>query len=53
MPIIKTCVSAFNLLQDVGGFRGPDEGLWVLIVAVDVFVDCGDQLFDAAEDAAP
>jgi hypothetical protein len=31
----------------------PDEGLWVLIVNVDVIPNCHNQLFEVLEDAAP
>jgi hypothetical protein len=49
---IKDCSGSFNLLQDVGGLRGPDEGLGFFVVAIDVFVDRSDEFFDAAEDTA-
>jgi hypothetical protein len=29
-------VGAFDVLQDIGGFCGPDEGIWGLVVAVDI-----------------
>jgi hypothetical protein len=45
-------MGAFDLLQDVGCFSSPDERLGVLIVQVDVVVDGGHELFDAAEDSA-
>ena len=46
-------MSACDLFQDVSGLCGPDEGLWVIVVAVDVFCDGGDELFKVLEYAAP
>jgi len=46
-------LSAGDFFQDVCGFGGPDEGLWVVVVPVDVVTDGGDELLDVLEDAAP
>ena len=43
----------FSRFQDVCRFGGPDEGLGVLVVSVDVFSDGDDQLFEVLEDAGP
>ena len=43
---------ALDLLQDVGGLGGPDEGFGAFIVMVDVIEDGRNQLLDAAEDSA-
>ncbi len=32
---------------------GPDEGLWVVVVAVDVVTDGHNELFEILEDSAP
>jgi hypothetical protein len=50
---MKCDASTFDLLEDVGGFRGPDEWFGMFIVAVDVFADSCDQLLHAAEGATP
>jgi hypothetical protein len=50
LPIIQGCSGTFNLLQDVGSFGGPDEGLWLFIVLVDGISDGHNQFFDVAED---
>ena len=42
-----------NLFQDVARLRGPNEGLWVLVVAIDVIADHHDELFEVVEYAAP
>jgi len=52
MPIMKSRKGTFDLLEDVGGFGGPYEGLGVLVVTVDIFVDSCDQFLDAAKDPA-
>ena len=41
--------STLDLLQDVGSFGGPDEGLWVGVVARNIFFNGFDQLRDAGE----
>ena len=41
--------SALDLLQDVGSFGRPDEGLGIGVVARDVFFNGFDQLRDASE----
>jgi hypothetical protein len=46
-------LSAGDFFEDVGSFGGPDEGLWILVVVVDVVADGQDELFEVAEDAAP
>jgi len=48
---MKGGASALDLLQDVGGFCGPDERLGVFVVQVDVVKDCRNEFFDIAEDA--
>jgi len=52
MPIMKGSAGAFDFLEDVGGLGGPDEGLGVLVVAVDVVIDGSDEFFQAAKHAA-
>ena len=46
-------MSASDFFQDVVGLGGPDEGLRIVIVLVDVVTDGGDQLFEILEDSAP
>ena len=43
--------SALDLLQDVGGLGGPDEGFGVVVVMDDVVEDRGNQFLDAAKDS--
>ena len=50
---IPRSLSAGDLFQDVICFGGPDEGLGILIVAVDVISDGYDELFEVLEGAAP
>ena len=50
---IKRSLSASDFFEDVRGFRGPDEGFWILVVVVDVVTDGHDELFQVLEDAAP
>src|SRR6185437_6995174 len=49
MPIIQGPAGALDLFEDVGGFRGPDERLGLIVVLVDVSTDGHDQLLDIAE----
>src|ERR1700679_3607411 len=46
-------LSASPFFEDVVSLCCPDEGLRVLIVAVDVFSDSHDQLFEVLKDSAP
>ena len=48
MPIMKAGAGAFDFLEDVGSLCGPDERLGVLVVAIDVVIDGGDEFFHAA-----
>jgi hypothetical protein len=48
---MKGRAGALDLLQDVGCFGGPDEGLGMVVVVVDVVEDGRDQLLDIAEDS--
>ena len=43
---------AGDLLQDVAGLCGPDKGLGILVVAVDIVTDGHDELFEVVEHAA-
>jgi len=53
----STCIQGsagvFDLLQDIGGTGGPDEGFGALVVTVDISADSHDQLFQIAKDAEP
>jgi hypothetical protein len=40
-------------LQDVVGLGGPDEGLGILVMAIDVLSDGHDELLQVLEDATP
>ena len=51
MPIIQLGARTLDLLQDVGCFGRPDEGLGGLIVMIDVVLDGHDEFFHVAEDA--
>jgi len=51
MPV--TLKGAFDILQDIRGFCGPDEGFRLVVMLVDVGVDRRDQFFDIAKHAAP
>ena len=42
---------AFDAFPDVDRFEGPDEGLGVVVVMVDVVKDRGDQIFGTANDS--
>ena len=44
---------AGDLFQDVAGLGGPDEGLGIFVVTVDVVTDGHDELFGIVEHAAP
>jgi hypothetical protein len=39
MPIIQGFAGALDLFQNIGGFCGPDEGLRLLIVLVNIGAD--------------
>ena len=43
---------ARETLQDVAGLDGPNEGFWVLVMAVNIVADGHNELFKVAEDAA-
>src|SRR5271168_165815 len=49
---MKYGASPFDLLEDVAGFGGPDEGLGMFIMTVDVLVDSCDKFLNAAESSA-
>ena len=49
---MKSDEGELDLLQDVGGFGGPDEGFGVVVVMVDVVEDRCDQLLDTVKDSA-
>ena len=49
---MKGGASAGDLFEDVGGFGCPDEGLWILVVVVDVAADGGNESLKVLEDAA-
>ena len=53
MPIIKCAAGALDLLEDIGGFGGPDEGFGILVMFVDVLTDGRDEFFGVMKDAAP
>ena len=53
MPIIKCAAGALDLLEDIGGFGGPDEGFGILAMFVDVLTDGHDEFFGVMKDAAP
>ena len=50
---MKCNAGAGDLLQDVACLGGPNEGIWVFVVAVDVVANSHDELFEVAEDTAP
>ena len=50
---MKDSFCAGDLLEDVVGFCGPDEGLGVLVVSVDVLTDSHDELLEVLENASP
>ena len=49
---MKDGSGTLDLFQDVGGLCGPDKGLGILVVTVDVLADGLDQFLDAAKSAA-
>ena len=49
---MKSCAAALDFFENIGGFGGPDERFWAVVVAIDVVVDGGDEFVDAAENAA-
>src|ERR1035441_3508918 len=49
---MKSGASALDLLQDVGGFSGPDEWLGVFVVMIDVVEHGADQFLHAAKGCA-
>ena len=51
--LLSAVLSASHLFEDVAGLCCPDERLRILIVAVDVFSDGHDQLFEVLKDSAP
>ena len=53
MTFMKGAVGAGNFSEDVGGFGGPDEGLGIFVVAVDVSSNGQNEFFEIMEDAAP
>ncbi len=52
-PFIERGLGASDFFQDVVCPCCPDDGLWLLIVAVDVFSDSHDELFKFLKDSAP
>jgi hypothetical protein len=52
MPIIQGLASTLYLFEDIGGFRGSDERLGLIVVLVNVSADGHNQLLDIAEDAS-
>src|SRR6266481_5106961 len=49
MHLMKSSVTAFNFFQNVGSGSGPDKGLRISVVMVDVSLDGIGQVFDAAK----
>jgi len=49
----ESCLSSFDLLQDVSRFGGPDEGFGLNVVLFDVSEDGLVKLLDAGEDSTP
>jgi hypothetical protein len=49
---MKDGSGTLDLFQDVGGLCGPDKGLGIFVVMVDVLADGPDQFLDAAKSAA-
>jgi hypothetical protein len=43
---------AGDFFEDVCGLCGPDEGLWIGVVLLQVAFDCGFKVVDAVKDAA-
>jgi hypothetical protein len=50
---MKSGAGELDLLQDVAGFGGPDEGFGVVVVMVDVVEDRCYQFLDTAKHSAP
>jgi hypothetical protein len=48
---MQGAASTFDLLQDISGAGGPDDGLRALVVVIDVVTDRGNEFFDIAKDA--
>ena len=42
-----------DFFEDIGGWRGPDEGAWIVIMMLQVIFDGCFEIADAAKDAAP
>ena len=53
MPIIEGSAGTLDFFEDIGGLRGPDEGLGALVMFVDELSDGHDEFFDIVKDAAP
>jgi hypothetical protein len=53
LPIIEGSSSAFELFQDIGSLGSPDEWFGLVVVFIDVGLDCYDEFFYIAEDTAP
>jgi len=45
-------ICADDFLQNVISLGGPDERFWILIMHVDVFLDGGDEFWNATKDTA-
>jgi len=52
LPIILRGAGAFDFLEDVAGFGGPDERLGMFVVMVNIIEDRSNQLLDAVKGAA-
>jgi len=50
--LIKDPLGPGDLLKDIGSFSGPDEGLGLAVVVLDIFLDGVDEFSDAAEDTS-
>ena len=50
---MSPCTKSSNTIQNKIGCCGPDEGLWIFVIADDELVDGGDQFIDVFEYAAP
>ena len=46
-------MSTGDFFEDVVRLGGPDEGLWVVVVAVDVVADGHDEVFKILKDSTP
>jgi len=54
-PANNACMLAIcadDFLQNVISLGGPDERFWILIMHVDVFLDGGDEFWNATKDTA-